>query len=485
MTSQTPLSELADLIDPGATNDSIAATLRSATTLYKPLSATGLDSAFPTAMRGAVSHTRLPVTTGGGGNIARGCVSIHSCPFPFRYIQIAVPWISLVNSNGPDIAFAANSLVQCAIEYPLVSSLTGLSNRTAFTSLATGLENFRSVEPTITGSAAESYATESMILDMGQIIPANSPFRLFTSFEWESGTSPGANTLPAGPFIGSSAFSDVYERAFVQNTSLAASSWAKTAANVGTITTTPIQSFVPMIRVGLHPALTVPLIIGSSSGFGTGEGFKGSGSFGDFRGSVEGYSGFLERWLFGKLGIGCSNISIGSDRLNYRTTLANVSFRVAMANWLNPTDLILQNYPNDISSARTSAQIQADIKTSIGFYQRAIGRSLPFHVVTPTPNITGTTATATDYSDQVVSGNRGPGSIAAQIADAVRSKASDIGHKSHIDLADAWMSSRNSGLWKADGTPDYYIGDGSHGNSRAHAGAADYFGNFNPFVGGA
>lgn len=444
------------------------------TALSKALVASDAPAMMGMVMRGACNRMRLPTAGGGGANIARGSCVIIRCPYPFRYVQMMVPWYFLGATAAADVAVAADATVQAAIEYPLFDAMTGVPARTPFVTKSGASENF-----TFT-AASPVFGTESVIIDMGQIVPAFAPFRLFTSFEWTSGSSPGSNTMPGGTFIGSSLFPNINERAFSQGTSLASASWAKTASNLGAASTTPTQGFVPLLRFGLTPGLASPLLLGSSTGDGTGEGHASSGIYGDVRGDIVGNRGVFERWFYSKLGIGWSNISVGSDQLNFRATLANILFRLEMAAWLNPTALILQGYYNDVSSGRTSAQIQADFKTVAGFYRNAIGRAVPYHIPTCSPASSGAWTLA-DLSDQTVTANRGPSSIAQQISDVIRSRSSDLGHRSCIELGDAWNSSRNSGKWKANGSVGWYTNDGTHSNSFGQYQAAEDLGTFNPF----
>ncbi len=122
------------------------------------------------------------------------------------------------------------------------------------------------------------------------------------------------------------------------------------------------------------------------------------------------------------------------------------------------TDVINEMNINDVTSGSTLAQLQARreaVRTGVTAGVRVWNTTLA-------PVSTSTDSWATTVNQTATASN----TIRVQFNDWVRSNPA--GYAGYFDIADVVESARNSGIWKADGTPGKWTADGTHETAFAY-----------------
>lgn len=246
-----------------------------------------------------------------------------------------------------------------AMEYPFNPSSTSSTN----------LANRYRCLNTRDGLATYSYVpgqTDKMMVftcTAPSDIPAMSAIGVHMFQENVAGRSGGVTNKAINSVVNQSTYAGRYDGTFSSTSSIIGTdptmtrtSW--TAANAGQ-TGLPGTMLVGAIRVAVPKTFTALMSMGNSKLQGSNEGTSFSGTnalppvYGDAGGDRYGNTGWGTRLAY-KKGIGCAQMSRGSDSFNYQFT-SGVTRRMEFAAWCNPTHLLPPDPHNDTSQSSTPA----------------------------------------------------------------------------------------------------------------------------------
>lgn len=125
---------------------------------------------------------------------------------------------------------------------------------------------------------------------------------------------------------------------------------------------------------------------------------------------------------------------------------------------------------NDLGDGRTFAQVQADLAW---LYQSLADRGVQVYGATLLPRTTSTDSWATTANQSAYSAAyaAGSGSARGQLNAWIRGGAGGL-LAGYVETADAVETARDSGLWKVNGSANYYTADGTHPTTAGHTAMA-------------
>lgn len=289
-------------------------------------------------------------TTGGGSNtniLSR--VPFYS-PQPFRRLRPVYAVFRPTGSPIRDALFQGNMaqmVFQGGLEYPYTPAVSGLAPRIPFA--------FAGVD-----TAAYDYSTWNAssglivgdAIDVGQVIPANTAFGIWSYAEVPSVLS--SNALPYN-WQGSNYINRYMGTSFSATARRGDAHTAASISAVGTTQTGASQMFCPVaLLIEVLDGTECVVVLGDSKGKGVGEGNAGSGAFGDVWGDEFGRKGIFER------GIGHNhpawlsvNIAQGSDGNKFQYVAGSMKYRLELLSLCNPTRIINGFAHNDLTQTAT------------------------------------------------------------------------------------------------------------------------------------
>jgi len=186
-------------------------------------------------------------------------------------------------------------------------------------------------------------------------IPAFTAIGGILLHECVAGRSGAVKDKAINSVVNASTFIGRRDGSFNSKTSLIAAdptmTQAKFHAADGSQTGTPGTMLVGAIRVAVPANAVTILSMGNSKLQGSNEGTAGSGPFGDGGGDRFGNTGWGTRLAY-KLGLGCVQMSRGSDSYNYQL-ISGIDRRMEFAAWCNPTHLLSCDPHNDTTQTST------------------------------------------------------------------------------------------------------------------------------------
>lgn len=238
-----------------------------------------------------------------------------------------------------------------AMEYPFnlsATSSTNLANRTRCLNTRDGLATY-----SYTVGQTERMMVFTCVAPVD--IPAMSPIGGLLLHECVAGRSGAVTNKAINSTVNASNYIGRFEGAVNTTTSQVGTDATMTrttftAANAGQ-TGLPGAMLVGAIRVAVPKTFPVLLSMGNSKLAGANEGTAFSGTnalppvYGDSGGDQYGNTGWGTRLAL-NLGIGCAQMSRGSDSFNYQMT-SGVTRRMEFAAWCNPTHMLPPDPHND------------------------------------------------------------------------------------------------------------------------------------------
>jgi hypothetical protein len=190
-------------------------------------------------------------------------------------------------------------------------------------------------------------------------------------------------------------------------------------------------------------------IIGNSRDLGqtstTGQAYDANSDPGEIQRSIGPQAGYV-------------NVSRGGDTLN--GMLAGFTRRLALL--AECTDIVINAGAADARGGRTLAQIQASCASMLALFDSAQRKYLTNNVpVTASTDSWATTTNQTPFDGAPAE------AVRVSVNDWVRT--TPAGWDGYFELADPVETSRNSGLWKVDGTAQKYTFDGIHQTTFGYA----------------
>jgi hypothetical protein len=414
----------------------------------------------------------------GGGAWSQCTRTRHYSNVPFRYARFVIATFHNIGKPIADVDFEGSFNFQIGVEYPFITSFTGIGPRAAATF------NGRNMASYVSGAGPFGYIV-SDIFDFGATVSAGNFFGLWTTIENAAGASAGRGAIP-----GQTALSNNYQPgwqrytgAMSSNNSLISAATAFSATGI-----TPATSaqggggwgFSPCMML-IQCAASYPSIfgIGDSIMYGVGEGDPGSGPHGDSLGSALGNAGYAARWIYETLGYNFVNLGRGSDAF-VKFSAETAKYRLKLLALANPTHILSQNSHNDISGP---VKLPLIVSAAQGAYaaMRAAAPGVPIIQACCTPNSTSTDNWAST-ANQTAGGLRwgDAASVRGVFNDSyVRAPRSPLGVDGFIDPNTAMEFGYQEGapqsetsLWNVTGAPYGWTRDGTHPNSFGHRSAA-------------
>lgn len=302
-------------------------------------------------------------------------------------IEVSFPlWTLERPGTNPvvEVDFAEAYDFMVAMEYPFNLSSTSspnLANRTRCLNTRDGLATY-----SYTVGQAERMMVFTCVAPSD--IPALSPIGFHVFQENVAGRSGGVTNKAINRTVNQSTYVGRFDGVFASTSSIIASdptmtrtSW--TAASSGQ-TGLPSPMHVGALRVAVPNTFPVLLSMGNSKLAGANEGTDFSGTnalppvYGDGGGDIYGNTGWGTRLAL-NLGIGCVQMSRGSDSYNYQL-LSGVDRRMQFAAWCNPTHMLPPDAHNDTNqtgvpdwAATTLYAVDDVCKTGGNFYICDVG----------------------------------------------------------------------------------------------------------------
>jgi len=348
------------IIGLSAISGSIAASLTSGTraALGTPASTVG-NSGAPTARRAVAYGTNAAYQKDTSGSRQMAFVRRKEYFLPYdvksgELIEFSFPlWTLERPARSPvlevDLADAYDFML--AMEYPFSDSSTStpdLTNRYR----CLNMRDNRAIYSYVPGQAERIMVFAVKAPDD---IPAFTAIGAILLHECVVGRSGAVKNKAINSVVNASTFLGRRDGSFNSATPLIAADPTMTQATFhaasGGQTGNPGTMLVGAIRVAVPADATTILSMGNSKLQGANEGTSGSGTFGDGGGDRFGNTGWGTRLAY-KLGLGCAQMSRGSDSYNYQLA-SGIDRRMEFAAWCNPTHLLPCDAHNDTTQTST------------------------------------------------------------------------------------------------------------------------------------
>lgn len=414
---------------------------------------------------GGMGFTPTSPIFAGGTNWSQTTRYPFYSPVAFSKVRVVLPTFYPQRPGGAgtpvyDVDFANDFNFNVGFEYPYVLGTTGIPNRTHFK---------------FSGSDTGSYTAAggpygylmSDILDLGQTIPANAKYGLWTTIENNDGVISASNTLPMNILSNNLERYIGYTAGTSSQISAGTAFTASSITHIGNSVAGYSEGYIPfMMLILMDPSNKVVGIWGDCICNGVAEGNPTTTADGDADGSQLGDRSFCARYV-ASLGLGYVNFSIGSDKASYASS-GHWNRRLPLWLLANTTDVFSQVGHNDNAGGDGVATMEASIKNGFTLIKNQTPNVKTFQA-TLTPSSTSTDNWLT-VANQTAQANWGVGSHAATLNTAILALAPALGIDGALDANAVVESSAGSGLWKANNvTVQWLVPEGVHPNSLGHA----------------